>query len=111
MQGDADIDEAKHEPLRHAAVKPARGKERDREQREQQDRDDRGARVDLLLSDADPDDHPHGGQTDHQHQDVPDAPAHGQSKRYRDHADACDDAEHPLPQADPVIGDDLKPFF
>ena len=111
VQGDADIDEAKHEPLRHAAVKPARGKERDREQREQQDRDDRGARVDLLLSDADPDDHPHGGQTDHQHQDIPDAPAHGQSKRYRDHADACDDAEHPLPQADPVIGDDLKPFF
>ncbi len=111
LQGDADVDKAKHEPLRHAAVKPACGKKGDRKQRQQQHSNDCGSRMDTFFPDADLDNHRHSGEAGHQHQNIPKVPAHGQRKCNRNHAHAGYNAEHALAQADAVIGDDIKPFF
>ena len=111
LQGDADVNKAEHKPLRHAAVKSARREKRNGKQRQQQHCNGGCAGMDALFLNADPNDQRHGGQADHHHDDIPDAPAHGQGERYRNHADACHNAEHALMQADSVIADDLKPFF
>ena len=111
LQGDADINEAKYEPLRYSAVKSACGKKGDGKQREQQHRNSGGARVDPLFLNADLSDGRYGGKTCQQHQDIPNISAHGQRKRDCDHADACHNTKHPFAQADSVIGDNLEPFL
>ena len=111
LQGDADVDEAEHKPLRHAAVKAACGKKGDGKQRKQQYRNERGAHVNPFFPNADLDDCRHEGQACQHNQHVPEASAHGQGKRNGDHADAGHNAEHSLAEADPVIGNNLKPFF
>ena len=111
QQGDADIDEAQDKPLRHAAVKPAGGEKGDRKQGQQQHRDGRGPGLNTLSADAELDNQGHRREAQNQQSDIQGAFAHRQRKDHRDHADAGYNAEHPLPQADPVIGNYLKPFF
>ena len=111
LQGDADIDKAEDEPLRHAAVEPACGEKGDGKQGEQQRRNGRGPQLDALFADAELHNQRHCGKAGQQQRDIQNIPAHGQRENQRDHADACHNAEHALAQADPVVGDDLKPFF
>ena len=110
-QGDADIDEAEHKPLRHPAVEPARGKECEGEEHQQQYHDGRGPRLDALLSDAELHDHRYGRQAYHEDHEIQNTPAHRQGEYQRNHADHGHNAEYALTHTDPVIREDLKPFF
>ena len=111
LQGDADVDKAEDKPLRHAAVKSPCGKKADGEHDEQQDRDSRCACADPLHMNACLHNQRHSGKAYRQYQKIPYTPAHRQDTYQRDHAGACHNAEHPLPQADAVVRDDIKPFF
>ena len=107
LQGDADVDKAEDEPLRNAAVEAPGGEKADGEQHQHQDRDRRGPHVDAPLPDTVFDGGPHDHKAHCQDEDIPDAPAHGQNKQQSEHADTRHQAEHPLPQADPVVCNDL----
>ncbi|MEH2938875.1 hypothetical protein [Lawsonibacter sp. JLR.KK007] len=67
--------------------------------------------MNTFLSNAEFDNQRHRGQVSHHDKNVPQRSAHGHGKYQRNHADTRDKAEHTLIQADPVIGDDFKPFF
>ena len=49
LQGDADIDKAEDEPLRHAAVKSAGGEKGNGEQGQQKHGDGRGPQMDVFF--------------------------------------------------------------
>ena len=110
MEGDADIDKAENEPLRHPAVKAARREEGKGKQGKQQNHDGRGPRLDLLLSNAEPDNSGNENQAQGQDHNIQHTPAHGQGKDQRHHTDRRGNAEHTLTQADLVVKDDIKPF-
>ena len=111
LQGDTDVDEAEHKPLRHSAVESARREKADGKYQQQQDRDGRGSRMNLFLLNAHLNDYVHGGKAGRQKQDIPNASAHRQNEHQCHHTGACYNAKHAFAQADPVIGNDVKPFF
>ena len=87
-----------------------RSKKADRKQGEKQYRNGGGTCADPFFSDAEPYDQRYGDKIYHHNQNVPDVSAHRHGEYQRKHTETCYDAEHTFMQADPVIGDDFKPF-
>ena len=110
LQGDADIDEAEHEPLRPPAVESASREEHHRVQQQEQHHYGRSPRIDAFLFDADFGRYVDVGQAQRQYEQIHVAPAQNQDKDQRHHADACDKPEHPLSQTYFMVKNDFQPL-
>ncbi len=109
--GNADINKAEHKPFRHSAVEPACREKTHREQQKKQDRNGSSPCNNTFLLNTDLRDHKYSSKADCKQQPVHESSAHRQYKDQCDHADACNHTKHTLLQADPMVKDDLKPFF
>ena len=111
LQGNDNVNKTEHKPLRHPAVNPAPSKKHNGKQTEQKHHCGRGPPIDIFFLNTDPHGQIHKQQASRQQKQVCRVPAHNQHKEQGDHADACDQTEHALSQADPVVKDIVKPFL
>ena len=111
LQGDTDIDEAEHEPLRHSPVYSASRKEDHGEQHQQEHYRGRRPGIDAPLPDTDFCHYVHIHKACRQYDEIRRESAENQDKNQRDHADSRDQAKHAFSQTDLMVKNDIKPFF
>ena len=110
-QDNADVNEAEHEPFRHAAIKSPCREKAHREEQEQQHRNGGPPCIDTALFDADLHDECHNHKACKQEEKISNPSAHGKYKNQRDHTDARDQTKHTFPQADFMVVNAFEQSF
>ncbi len=103
LQSDADVNENQYEPFGHSAVKAARRKKTYREKQKEQHRDSGSSRIDAIVLYTFFNNDGYREKACRQYQHIDKTSSHGKYDCQRNHADACNDAEHTFLQADFVV--------